>query len=163
MSLDSINLDKAKVWRILDYEVQMFLGMGDIRAHLKIEGDNEELLVRNALVESSLLHIRILTDIFLSKGNHADDINLELLGFNSNSIEPILAEKLYALALAYGKANDQESNCWIINKRLAHPTTHRTKGYDYSTVFDSMDKPLKAIVEYIYGSAKKQLPFPLRL
>lgn len=151
---------KDEIWRILDYEVQMFLGTGHLRS-LRIEGNNEAQLIRNALVESSLLHIRILTDIFLSRGKQPDDITLEVLGFDSNANEPTLAENIKKLAMAYGKASDRESNCWIINKRLAHPTTHRTKGYDYSNVFATLEKPLKAIIEYIYSSVKRQLPFPL--
>lgn len=160
MSLNSTDSGKAKVWRILDYEVQMFLGISHIRTHLKVEGDNAQLL-RNALVESSLLHIRILTDIFLSRGNQPDDINLRLLGFDPNLTEPILAEKLQALNSVYGKAKNQDSKCWIINKRLAHPTTHRTEGYDYSDLFASMDQPLREIIEHIYATVKRQLPFPL--
>ncbi len=139
----------------------MFLGISHLRAHLQIDGGTEAQLIRNALVESSLLHIRILTDIFLSRGNRDDDINLRVLGFDPDSIEPILAKKLHTLAIAYGEPNNQDSNCWIVNKRLAHPTTHRTEGYDYSALFASMDQPLQDIIEHIYAAVKRQLPFPL--
>jgi hypothetical protein len=149
----------AKVWRILDYEVQMFLGIDYVRSHLQVEGDAQ--LITNALVESSLLHIRILADIFLSRGKRADDIDFAQLGFNTDSIEPALAEKVNTLAVAYGEANDPTSNCWILNKMLAHPTKHRTEGYDYSDLFATLDKPLRAIIEYIYDYAKRPLPFRL--
>jgi hypothetical protein len=158
--VSSINA-KEKNWRILDYEVQMFLGIDHLRSHLKVGGGIETQLFKNALVESSLLHIRILTDIFLSRGKRTDDINLEQLGFSTNSIEPVIAEKIKALTIVYGEASDQTSNCWTINKRLAHPTTHRTEGYNYSNLFESLDKPLKAIIEYIYDREKRPLPFPL--
>jgi len=159
MCPDSTSDTSDKVWRILDYEVQMFLGIDHIRSHLRVEGDAQ--LIKNALVESSLLHIRILTDIFLNRGKRADDINLGQLGFDANSIEPILAEKISVLAMAYGEASNQTSNCWILNKMLAHPTKHRTKGHDYSDLFSALNEPLKAIIEYIYECAKRPLPFRL--
>jgi hypothetical protein len=159
MCPDSTNDISANVWRILDYEVQMFLGIDFVRSHLQVEGDAQ--LFKNALVESSLLHIRILADIFLSRGKRSDDINLAKLGFNADSMEPILAEKINALAVAYGEANDPTSNCWTLNKRLAHPTKHRTEGYDYSDLFAALDEPLRAIIDYIYACAKRPLPFRL--
>ena len=161
MSSDSTSNTKDKAWRILDYEVQMFLGIGYLRSHLKVEGGNEARLVQNALVESSLLHIRILTDIFLNRGKQPDDINLEQLGFDAKAIEPIFSEKINTLRSVYGKSSDQSSNCWTINKRLAHPTLHRTEGYDYSNLFKSLDEPLKKIIEYIYACEGRPLPFSL--
>ena len=161
MSSDSTTNIREKAWRILDYEVQMFLGMDHIRSHLKVDGGVNAQLLQNALVESSLLHIRILTDIFLSRAKWSDDIKLEQLGFASNSNDSILAERISALAAAYGEASDSASNCWSINKRLAHPTIHRSEGYNYSTLFATLDKPLRAIIEYVYNSAKRSLPFQL--
>ena len=157
------NINKDKAWRILDYEVQMFLGIGHLRSNLKIDGGHEAQLIRNALVESSLLHIRILIDIFLSRGKQYDDINLEQLGYDSKSIEPIFLEKINTLKRVYGEPSDKTSNCWTINKRLAHPTTHRTEGYDYSNLFKSLDKPLKEIIHYFYENQARPLPFPLKL
>lgn len=161
MPPDSMSNIKDKAWRILDYEVQMFLGISYLRSHLKVEGGAEAQLIRNALVESSLIHIRILTDMFLNKGKQPDDIKLEQLGFDVKSIEATFVGKLDVLRRAYGESSDPTSNCWVINKRLAHPTTHRTKGYDYNILFASMDEPLRKIIEYIYDCEKGPLPFPL--
>jgi len=161
MASDSKSNIKDKAWRILDYEVQMFLGIGYLRSNLKVEGGVEAQLIRNALVESSLIHIRILTDIFLNKGNQPDDIKLEQLGFDVKSSETMFREKINVLRSAYGESKDPTSNCWAINKRLAHPTTHRTEGYDYSSLFAAMDEPLKKLIKYIYEFEKRPLPFPL--
>ena len=148
-------------WRIMDYEVQMFLGIDHIRSQLTVNGSGEAQLIRNALVESSVIHIRILTDVFLSRAKWSDDIKLEQLGFDLNSNDPVLAEKISALSMAYGEASEPDSNCWTINKRLAHPTIHRTEGYNYSALFSSLNEPLRAIIEYVYDSAKRSLPFQL--
>ena len=136
-----------------------FLGIDYLRSRLKVDESINAQLFKNALVESSLLHIRILTDIFLSRGKRTDDINLKQLGFGTNSTKPVFAEKINALTRAYGEASDQTSNCWILNKMLAHPTTHRTERHDYSALFASLNKPLKEIIEYIYEYAKRPLPF----
>ncbi len=47
MCPDSTSDINNKVWRILDYEVQMFLGIAYVRYHLKVEGDAQ--LIKNAL------------------------------------------------------------------------------------------------------------------
>jgi hypothetical protein len=162
MCLSQASLHKTRAWKVLNYEVQMFLGIDHIRKNLQSGNGPNTQLIRNALVESSLLHIRILVDIFLSRGNRPDDIHLEHLGFDPNSLQPALAERIRALAAAYGVADDKNGNCWTINKRLAHPTTHRTEKYDYSKVFAALDKPLREIIEFVYSSSKRKLPYPLK-
>ena len=84
---DSAEHDGPDVWRVLDYEVQMFLGTEEIRSSFQIK-DAATHLTRNALVESSLLHIRILADLFLSRGTQPDDINLAQLGAGVDGEEP---------------------------------------------------------------------------
>jgi hypothetical protein len=69
---------------------------GLTRRHLGSLGapqDDEQLVMKNALVESSLLHTRILTDILLSRGKFDDDVNLNDLiqdeGISNNLVEVI--------------------------------------------------------------------------
>jgi hypothetical protein len=153
--------DKARVWDVVGYEVLMFLGTSHVRKHLKGGNGPNTQIIRNALVESSLLHMRILADIFLSRGSKPDDIHLEELGFVVSGQDDVLADKIGAFEKVYGKSSDKNSKCWIINKMLAHPTTHRSDRYAYGTVFNELDIPLKSIIEYIYSSTRRQLPYPL--
>src|SRR5512138_44712 len=112
--------DKSDVWEVLGYEILMFLGTSHVRKHLQGGNGPNTQILKNALVESSLLHIRALTDIFLSRGNKPDDIHLEKLGLAVGGQDNILAEKVGALEKVYGKSGDKNSKCWIINKMLAH-------------------------------------------
>ena len=114
------------LWEVYDYEVGMFSQMH--RFLVTDECKKLPLPIRNAIVESMLLHLRILTDILLSRGLDDDDIHLkELLpGFHS----PIIAQ----LKTAYGNRKTVGSPCWEINKRLAHPTKVRSGSYDYNPV-----------------------------
>lgn len=152
---------KSSVWEVLEYEILMFLGTSHVRRHLKGGNGPNTQIMKNALIESSLLHIRILADIFLSRGNRPDDIRLTELGFILSQEDSILAEKIGALEKVYGKSSEENSKCWVINKMLAHPTTYRSNTYDYGNVFDELDKPLKSIIEYIYSTTGRRLPYQL--
>jgi hypothetical protein len=88
------------------------------------------LHIRNAIVESALLHIRQLADILLSRGKHSDDINFNKMVPNW---KPSLLDQLVQV---YGDQKTINSPCWIINKMLAHPTTQRSDSYDYTHLFN---------------------------
>ncbi len=155
--------EKSRAWKVVGYEVLMFLGTDHVRKHLRGGTGPNTQIIKNALVESSLLHMRILADIFLSRGKQPDDIHLERLGFSVGEEDVTLTDKVNALERVYGKSSVRESVCWTINKMLAHPTMHRSESHDYSDVFNKLDQPLGSIIEYIYRSAKRQLPYPLHL
>lgn len=157
MSLETAAPDKsAAAWTVMDYEVQMYFGTSHVRNNLQcVESDNTRVL-KNALVESSLIHARILADILTSKGKMPDDINLKDL----ISERSILIEEISALETAYGKSNEENSICWTINKRFAHPTSHRSDSYDYSKEFNELDFHIKPLIIRIYSLAKRPLPIP---
>jgi len=83
-----------------------------------------------------------MTDILISKGSDNDDITLRALlpEWCNSENGKILIEKLRN---AYGKRNEKDSSCWVINKMLAHPTRWRTDRFDYS-------KPLRQIEPIIF-------------
>ena len=160
MDSPHLQIEEDSSWTVLDYEVQMYLGTSYLRENLKGENGPNTQIIRNSLVESTLLHIRILSDLLLNRCKYPDDINRTKLGLNFEEGE--LAEKVKALADKYGQPKEKNSNCWIINKKLAHPTTHRSDSYDYAEVFNSLDKPLKDLIECVYTLKEKNTPFPLR-
>src|SRR5690606_34602557 len=109
-------------WLVFDYEVNML----EATCALLESGDprfakfTQEL--KNAVVESAVLHSRILADILLSRTDpkrYPDDIRLTdlLPEFESSSIA--------RFEVAYGKPAEIGSPCWAFNKMLAHPTTSR--------------------------------------
>ena len=141
--------------KVLDYEVQMFLGTRHLLSHLQFGEGLEAQLAKNAIVESSLIHTRILADIFLSRSKYPDDINLRNLGFDSNSESEVLVK---SLEVAYGKTNDKNGNCWTINKMLAHPTTLRSESYNYTAVYAGLDGPITALINHIYSLSDRPIP-----
>jgi len=119
-------------WIVLDYETDMFLAMWSL---LRPDHHGHAILdlqIRNAVVESALLHVRQLSEILLSRGKRRDDINLSSLlpGFRPTRLDE--------LDVTYGKSDEAGTPCWTINKRLAHPTSVRGSSYDYTDLFNQL-------------------------
>ena len=65
-------------WVVFFYEAQMYV-LTRVE-HRRIVGTKEpDQIIMNALVESALLHMRVLVDIILSRGSEKDTIRLEHL------------------------------------------------------------------------------------
>ena len=133
-------------WVVFDYEVDMFRQLCQLLA-----ADNPDYMsyphyVRNAVVESAILHARILTGILLSDTPEADDIGLSTLvpGFTCPEIEQ--------LRRVYGRRQDQASPRSAFNKMLAHATTLRADSFDYSVSLNQIAPLIFNIVNQINGS-----------
>ncbi len=132
-------------WIVFDYEIQMYFETRNLLRHLNTKDPNNIInrITKNVTVESLLLHTRIVTDILISKSIEGDDITLMGLlpeWCNSETGKPLIEN----LKNIYGKRNEKDSPCWIINKMLAHPTQWRTDRFDYS-------KPMKQIEPVIFN------------
>jgi hypothetical protein len=100
-------------WEVVDYEAWMLF---ELRRVLDGEAFNAHSdVVKNALVESVCLHIRILVDVLLSKDSgKGDDIRLTQLlpGFRHSSVDQLRA--------AYGDGKPVQPQlpwpCWTLNK-----------------------------------------------
>jgi hypothetical protein len=156
LELNSSGSSNPSILKVLDYEVQMFLGTRHLLSNSKFGEGRKALIAKNAIVESSLIHTRILADIFLSRSKYPDDIHLQDLGLVNNGESGVLIKSLED---AYGKPKDKNSNCWTINKMLAHPTTLRSESYDYSIVYQTLDSPITALIKHIYSSLSRPIPF----
>lgn len=141
----------ADAWRAFEYEVQMFYAT---RARLKDPG--LDTIVHNALVESSLLHTRILVDALLGRSGKSDDVTLHQLlpsAAASRDFECSLAK----LKNVYGSYDLPDTPCWILNKRLAHLTRVRGDSFDYPTLYATLDPLVRAILGQVAGIAKRPL------
>jgi hypothetical protein len=136
-------------WEIVGYEAGQFRGTG---AELSHPVRLSTQVLRNAVVESAVLHARILCDILLSRTNADDDIRLTELHLPGD-VDPVsdkVDKKLLdQLAADYGNRRTPGTPCWEFNKMLAHPTTERSTSYDYSkalsTLGPTIDKSLSEI------------------
>ena len=135
-------------WVVFKYEVEMF------QSTLKrVEEDGRDANldtweVRNAMVESAVLHARILADILLGtkKKGRPDDISVNDLvpGFQSNNTQK--------LRNAYGSSELEGSPCWTFNKMLAHPTKHRSSSYNYGPALRKIEPLIDSIVREVWAS-----------
>ncbi|HXQ38578.1 MAG TPA: hypothetical protein VN843_31545 [Anaerolineales bacterium] len=120
-------------WIVFDYEIQMYFETRNLLRHSRTKHPNDVInqITKNATVESMLLHTRIMINILTSKGSENDDITLRGLlpeWYSSENGRTLIGK----LKNAYGKRNEKDSPCWVINKMLAHPTRWRTDRFDYS-------------------------------
>ena len=106
--------------------------------------------VQIAVLESALLHLRILTDILLSRGTKSDDINLSLLlpGFTPTD--------LGQLETAYGGPKVTGSPYWTLNKMLAHPTTNRSDSHDYKDLLNTMCPIVGSLIDEISAERNRR-------
>ena len=124
-------------WQVFGYEEWMW--NETLRCLLRGGLQPFPAFARNAIIESLLLHTRILVEILLSRDKDPDGIRLKTLLPKFDS--PRIAE----LNSAYGTTNLPGSPCQEINKRLAHATERRAdgQGHDWTPVL----KKLVPIVE----------------
>jgi hypothetical protein len=138
-------------WKAFEYEVWMFY---ETRTHLSLS--SVDPIVHNALVESSLLHTRILVGALLSRGEEPDNVDLNRLLSGSPASDG-LTGALATLDSAYGTRHKEDSPCWILNKRLAHLTNVRGDSFDYRQVFTALDPLVLAALREVALVAKRPL------
>jgi hypothetical protein len=128
-------------WDVYEYEASMYVSLLDLCA--KGQHKLRPHPIPNAIVESLLLHTRILVDIFLSRDVEPDSVHLsELLpGFDS--------PELGVLRKVYGTAKVSGSPCWNINSRLAHSTNRRSDSFDYTALVNSLGDLLNPIIKSV--------------
>ena len=138
-----------ELWGVIDYEVQMYFETRSTYESLKsFPKDLMAKVIDNALVESMVLHTRIMIDLLISKGRGNDDIKLKDLipeWCESEMGKPLINE----LESIYGKADIENSPCWIFNKKLAHPTKWRTGSNDYYPALKKVGPHVLAILREI--------------
>jgi len=139
-------------WSIIAYEVWMYFGT---RSKMKTPTCNDDV-IRNAVVESAIVHARILCDIFLSKKSQwGGNILLadRFADWRSNSYRlKDLKSKIKKLRQAYGHSKKDGSPYQVFHQKALHadqaryPTFH---GYDYADQFKVLDPLSRDVVEAI--------------
>jgi hypothetical protein len=135
-------------WTVYEYEVDMFRGTLVLcRTDILVPFSHH---IQNAIVESLLLHTRILMDILLLRDSEPDAISLKTLlpGF-----VPTRFEELKSL---YGTRKDVGSPCWTLNKRLAHSTNVRSDSFDYVPIMNNLRPVINSCLDEIEGERSKR-------
>ena len=136
-------------WVVFDCEVEMYFEAQRAieRVNKQLEGKvlPEMLTLKNAVVESMVLHTRVLVDVLISKKKEDDDIGL-------NDLSPQWCEMDKAKGLidelreAYGNIREPYSPCWVFNKMLAHATRQRSNSYNYGSALNKISDPIFSIL-----------------
>jgi hypothetical protein len=111
-------------WRVFDYEATMLLALSKYLSEDDLA--KFDWAVGNAIVESAVLHTRVLAELLLSRGRMADDIRLKDL------LPSLDTDSLRRLGDAYGDQKREGSPCWQFNKLLAHATIQRSDRHNYT-------------------------------
>lgn len=136
-------------WFIIAYEVWMYFG-----ARSKMTGSTiDDDVLKNAIVESAIVHARILCDIFLSKKTQwGGGISLkELLrdDWKSDRLKD-LTSKVRDLRQAYGNHKTAGSPNKVFHQKALHADQDRYptfQGYDYSAQFKALDPAIRGVVD----------------
>ncbi len=120
-----------------------------------IEPTAHDQILKNAIVESAIVHARILCDIFRSKDSQLGaGILLKNLfpDWRSNSERlKELKSKVKDLRRAYGD-NTAGSPCQIFHQKALHADEARYpsfQGYDYADQFKILDPVIRGVVDAI--------------
>jgi hypothetical protein len=138
-----IEIQNNTPFEIIQYEYDMLRDTTDFLTQpFLIQKSLVPLYIRNAIVESALLHARQLSDIFIEKKNRRDDDI-----FLHKIIPPrqIPQTEIAELQSIYGDSNS--GLCFEINKYLAHATTFRSSSHDYSLLLNKLKPLLFSIIQ----------------
>ena len=159
----TITAINEKLWKIFQYEIEMHFGTREVIRI--ISGSSSRLIsgidnsmINNCIVESALLHTRILVEIFLETGNrkqNPDVISISDLLSNWKQSKDLIT-MIEELRRLYGRASDKNSPHWVLNKYLAHPSSYRTTQYNYSQVRKVIDHIMLDIIKEISTLANEK-------
>lgn len=109
-----------------------------------------ELVLRNAVVESALLHTRVLIDTLLDRDSRVDDDDLLLRDLAPTAYPQPLIDAIARLRTAYGTRKNPDSPCSILNKHVMHLTKACMSGFNfYAAVFQVLDPLVGAVLAEI--------------
>jgi len=116
-------------WNIYDYEIDQLFAMvellGSQNSIRHFVGRN----LHNAIVESAIIHARIITDIYLGTA-YQDDLKV------TDLVPSFTSDRIEDLVNFYGASHDLHSPRHAVNKRFAHPSKIRGTEYDYASLLE---------------------------
>jgi hypothetical protein len=162
--------ESEAAWIVLNYEIEVFSETSQILRQGLALSAADNLVTRgyvfgnlkNAVVESKLLHMRQLCEIFLSKGQEKDDIRLSDL-FPDWDGEPERKNLTDRLRSWYGRRSCEGTPCWTFNKMLAHPTLQRGPCYSYEPVLANFEPIVRQMIILVRSLPLADTPVPTGL
>lgn len=133
-------------FEVVNYEIMMFLGVPLFQSKVKTKTEDKFLpvILQNMRAETRVLHIRVLTEVFLS-GGKSDDIKINHLLPEWHKRNAAVLQELDE-AYKTPLPETGESPKTHIDKLLAHATTKRGSSFNWSPVVDRMMPPLLKVL-----------------
>jgi hypothetical protein len=144
-------MTQEQMWVVYDHEVSMLKELTNIMKSEDWRTDYSKT-VSDAIVESTCLHTRILVDILISKSNRDDDIAIAKL-LPDDSFQSVDDLSKY-----YGKSDEPNTPCWLINKKIFHPTTKRSSEGDYTKQLNELLPKIFSIHDEIQRARNNHAP-----
>ena len=138
-----MSTSNAGQWVVFDYEVDMFRQTQNLCQSAEFNSLSPP--IPNAVVESMLLHLRILVDILLSRGTSPDGDDIKLNGLLPGFTSPLIEQ----LRTRYGNRTTAGCPCWTLNKMLAHPSTLRGESYSYAKTVETTVPVMRSLIDEI--------------
>ena len=139
----------SDMWTVFDYERDMAIKLSQLLITPEFETLPGEF--QNAIVESLVIHTRVVTEIILSEGTRPDDITLKKL------LPHFSSENLAKLRAAYDDDSSGISPRWQFNKLLAHATTLRIESHEYGPAINRMWTHLSKLIVEIEVARREEL------
>ncbi len=150
-------------WEILDYELMQ---LGGLWKHFQAGSHNAQPLdIRNAMVESAIIHLRIVLEMLKDQPQKNDDYCLKDLILMA--CKPIGLPALiqiytddstysgFVVALLKGDpgTNMKKSPKWQIDKLMFHPTKNRTTSHDWTPILNVLVPRLSPVIDDLRRNA----------
>jgi len=142
-------------WDIVAYEAWMLDRLRTLRRDVKPKfqigeehpGQEYAQVISNALVESTVLHLRQLCDILLSNGRNDDiTINRILSGFNCQAIDDLCS------VYGHGPGSFKER----LNKHCFHASDRRSAMHNYEPVFQAVIPRVEAVLAEVHSDLRRR-------
>lgn len=144
-------------WEIFDYELMQLDGLWK---HFQAASHNAQPLdVRNAMVESAIIHLRILMEMLKDTPQKSDDYCLtDLIAMPDKPAALPALMQVYTtddatysnsvVALLGGNPAPNLRRCpkWQVDKLMFHPTKSRTTSHDWTPILNILVPLLHPII-----------------
>lgn len=138
-------------WEAVEYEYMMYF-----RSKARKGECLTDLVFHNAMVESQLVHARMLADFLITeqkKPFQQDDVTLmDLLPAVRGEIEG----DIETFAGEYDKQLVKETLRWQINKLIVHLTHHRAGSGNHDALFAELERVLEPVLRLVAEKSQRQ-------
>lgn len=138
-------------WAAVEYEYMMYF-----RSKARKGECLKDLVFHNAMVESQLVHARILADFLTTEQKNPVQKDDVTLGDLLPALRDELNSDIGSFAVQYGTHRAEGTPCWQVNKLIVHLTHHRAGLGQHEDLFELLERILEPVLRKV--AEKSQRP-----